>query len=170
MKFLAMGMLLLSGVSCSNIQTRATKYITFYNVKVPPVVKTTAYTQTERDHLKYKKKTAAGTTLIANHSAAADWSQFPIGTKLLIDNKIYVIDDYGSALVKKTGEIPVVDIYQPSKSMMRKYGSKYHTDVQIVELGSFQKSLEILSKRQKFTHCRTMLERIKKQQHLYAYN
>ncbi len=45
-------------------------------------VRTTAYTHTESDHVKYGNKTALGTVLRYTpeyHSAAADWSFFSAG-------------------------------------------------------------------------------------------
>ncbi len=121
-------------------------------------IKTTAYTHTEKDHIKYKKKTALGTPLHST-SAAADWSVFPAGTILLIDNKKYVITDYGSALVKPPGSTPVVDIYQPSQSAMRKWGVRYFT-IKVLKWGNWNASANILKTRLKYSHCRTMYSRI----------
>ena len=65
------------------------------------VVKTTAYTDSESGHRRYGVKNAIGSHLQSGsiHSAAADWSHFPLGTKFrIVDNdKTYVVDDYGSA-------------------------------------------------------------------------
>lgn len=146
--------LLLCGVSCTAV--KSTK------ISKPIKLKTTAYAAQEKDHKKYKNNSAIGKPLIKNHSCATDWSQFPVGTKLKIDNHLYVVDDYGSALIKPLNEIPVVDIYQPSLVMMKEYGSKYHDNVQIIEMGSFEKSMEILQSRKAYAHCRIMLERIRK--------
>lgn len=121
-------------------------------------IKTTAYTHTEKDHLKYKKKTALGTPLRST-SAAADWSVFPAGTILLINGTKYVITDYGSALVKPKGSTPVVDIYQPSASAMRKWGVK-HFEAKVLKWGNWRASADILKKRLGFSHCRTMYYRI----------
>ena len=78
------------------------------------VVRTTAYTHSERDHLAYGPRNAVGTALkytSSVRSAAADWSVYPLGTTFRIKGQpyLYVVDDYGSALVG-TGTI---DIYQP---------------------------------------------------------
>ena len=45
-------------------------------------VRTTAYTQSESDHLRYGARTAIGTALKygAINSAAADWARWPCGT------------------------------------------------------------------------------------------
>ncbi len=64
------------------------------------VVKTTAYTDSESGHRSYGVKNAIGSRLQSGsmNSAAADWSRFPIGTKFRIvdNNQLYVIDDYGA--------------------------------------------------------------------------
>ena len=156
-------LLLFSGVSCSStVNFRKTS-------NNPIVLKTTAYAFQEKDHKVYKNKSAIGTKLIKNQSCATDWSQFPVGTELKIDDKLYIVDDYGSALIKPKGAIPVVDIYQTSLTMMKKYGAKYHNNVQIVKMGSFEKSLQILQSRKQYAHCRTMAERIMKNQNLQLY-
>src|SRR5205807_4862720 len=49
-------------------------------------IRTTAYTHTESDHTQYGCQTCIGTTLCygAVHSAAADWSRWPVGTTFRI--------------------------------------------------------------------------------------
>ena len=88
------------------------------------VVRTTAYTSTESDHLIYGDKNATGTTLRYTNrvrSAAADWSFYPVGTTFRIKGLpyLYVVDDYGSALTG-TGTI---DIYKPTKEIMGLWGT-----------------------------------------------
>jgi 3D (Asp-Asp-Asp) domain-containing protein len=48
-------------------------------------VRTTAYTHTESDHIRYQKKNAIGTQLKygKTRSAAADWSIFPLGMLII---------------------------------------------------------------------------------------
>ncbi|MEA3186239.1 MAG: hypothetical protein QOD99_69, partial [Chthoniobacter sp.] len=62
-------------------------------------VRTTAYTQTEPGG----SNSACGRPLRSSlvHSAAADWSRYPVGTRFQIisTGEICEIDDYGSALV-----------------------------------------------------------------------
>ncbi len=125
-------------------------------------VRTTAYTHTESDHMRYGRKNAIGTQLRLDKnysSAAADWSIFPLGTKFKMDGygKTYVIDDYGSALVGK----PTIDIYHPSKRAMNNWGVR-HVDIEIIEFGDYEKSREILEERKKWRHCRAMLSAINK--------
>ena len=127
------------------------------------VVRTTAYTCTESDHLIYGNKNATGTALRYTNrvrSAAADWSFYPVGTTFRIKGLpyLYVVDDYGSALTG-TGTI---DIYKPSKEVMGQWGRR-NVELTIVQWGSFTRSAELLSQRTKFDHCRQMLANIVRQ-------
>ncbi|NLT69440.1 MAG: hypothetical protein GXX91_01935 [Verrucomicrobiaceae bacterium] len=120
-------------------------------------VRTTAYTHTEADHVKYGNKTALGTVLRYTpeyHSAAADWSRFPLGTKFRIKgyDRIFVVDDYGSALVgTKT-----IDIYFPTVERMENWGARL-VEIQILEMGSFHESRKILAARANHPYCLAML-------------
>ena len=83
-------------------------------------VRSTAYTHTESDHLVYGNRSALGTELRYTpeyHSVAADWSRFPLGTKFRIRgyDRIFVVDDYGSALVGTH----TIDVYFPDKDRMK---------------------------------------------------
>ena len=127
------------------------------------VVRTTAYTCSEDDHLIYGSKNATGTHLRYTNrvrSAAADWSFYPVGTTFRIKGLpyLYVVDDYGSALTG-TGTI---DIYKPSKDIMNLWGRR-NVELTIVQWGSFTRSAELLSQRTKFDHCRQMLSNIVRQ-------
>ena len=127
------------------------------------VVRTTAYTCSEDDHLIYGSKNATGTPLRYTNrvrSAAADWSFYPVGTTFRIKGLpyLYVIDDYGSALTG-TG---TVDIYKPNKDVMNLWGRRT-VEMTIVQWGSFNRSAEILSQRTKHPHCRQMLANIVRQ-------
>jgi 3D (Asp-Asp-Asp) domain-containing protein len=124
------------------------------------VVRTTAYSHTESDHLKYGAKNAVGTRLQCGsvRSAAADWSVFPVGTQFKIQGRpeLFVIDDYGSALVgTKT-----IDIYHTSKKGIRNWGVR-HVNITIVKWGCFNKSLNIISDRKKYAHIRKMYAEIR---------
>lgn len=111
-------------------------------------VKTTAYTHTEKDHLKYKTASAVGGKLKygGTRSAAADWSVYPVGTVFKIegDKNLYEVDDYGSALVGTR----TIDLYKPTKSAMKAWGAR-KVDIQVVRWGSPAKSLAILKPRAK---------------------
>ena len=127
------------------------------------LVRTTAYTHSECDHLIYGNKNAAGTELRYTNrvrSAAADWSFYPLGTTFRIKGLpyLYVVDDYGSALTG-TG---TVDLYKPSKEVMNIWGRR-NVELQVVQWGSFTRSAAILTKRTNFDHCRQMLANIIRQ-------
>jgi len=127
------------------------------------VVRTTAYTHTEADHLIYGRKNAAGTTLRYGskvRSAAADWSVYPVGTTFRIKGLpyLYVVDDYGSALVG-TG---TVDLYKPSKEVMNAWGRR-NVELTIVRWGSQARSAEILKDRVHHAHCRQMFTSLVRQ-------
>ena len=123
-------------------------------------VRTTAYTHNESDHIVYGVKNALGTNLRFGsvRSAAADWSRFPVGTLFRIAGQpgvVYVVDDYGSALVG-TGTI---DLYKPSRSMMDNWGVR-HVDIQVIQWGSYEKSMELMRDRTKWRHVRAMMDGI----------
>ncbi len=127
------------------------------------IVRTTAYTCSEDDHLIYGSKNATGTQLRYTNrvrSAAADWSFYPVGTTFRIKGLpyLYVVDDYGSALTG-TG---TVDIYKPNKDIMALWGRR-NVELTIVQWGSFNRSAELLSKRTHFAHCKQMLANIVRQ-------
>jgi 3D (Asp-Asp-Asp) domain-containing protein len=123
-------------------------------------IRTTAYTHTEADHIKYGNRTASGTSLKYGQvrSAAADWSVYPVGTVFQIegDSALYIVDDYGSALVgTKT-----IDLYKPTSSSMNIWGVR-KVNIRIVKWGCYVKSLAILKPRQsKASHVREMVSRL----------
>ena len=123
-------------------------------------IRTTAYTHTESDHTKYGRKTACGTNLRfgQTRSAAADWSRFPVGTRFQIedDPSIYVVEDYGSALVGKD----TIDLYRPSRRSMNAWGVR-HVRIRILDWGSSERSLEIMRGRTHHQSVRRMAEKIK---------
>ncbi len=127
------------------------------------LVRMTAYTCTEWDHIQYGNKSAAGTTLLygRTRSAAADWSYYPIGTTFRIKGMpaTYVIDDYGSAL---TGTA-TIDLYKPSHEVMNQWGLR-QVEVKVLKWGSMKRSVELLSKRTRHRHCRQMLNNILRMQ------
>lgn len=116
-------------------------------------VRTTAYTHTEAGG----SKNAIGSRLRFGgdvSSAAADWSWLPVGTRFRLADtgRVYVIEDYGSALIgKKT-----IDLYMPSVSMMRSWGVRT-VDIEILEWGSPVMSRMLLQSRGKGTIIKRML-------------
>ena len=107
-------------------------------------VRTTAYTHTEAGG----RRNAVGTRLSGKNvmSAASDWSRWPLGTKFRIveTDEVFQIDDYGSALIG-TGTI---DLYKTNRLAMRKWGVR-SVDIDVLEWGSTEKSLEVLAPRKK---------------------
>jgi 3D (Asp-Asp-Asp) domain-containing protein len=129
------------------------------------MVRTTAYTHTESDHIQYGRKSAAGNTLQYGsqvRSAAADWSKYPLGTRFMIEGLPYeyVVDDYGSALVGTE----TIDIYKPEKGTMNNWGVR-NVPIRVLEWGSFEESRKILDGRKNVRHAdhvREMLHEIEK--------
>lgn len=129
------------------------------------MVRTTAYTHSESDHLQYGRKSAAGNTLQYGsqvRSAAADWSKYPLGTRFMIEGLPYeyVVDDYGSALVGTE----TIDIYKPEKGTMNQWGVR-NVPIRVLEWGSFEQSRKILDERKNVRHAdhvREMLREIEK--------
>ena len=82
-------------------------------------VRTTAYHHSEPGG----RATAVGGYLRPTHSAAADWSWLPAGTRFRIveTGDEYLIEDYGSALVGRY----TIDIYKSTRAAMNKWGVRY---------------------------------------------
>ena len=124
-------------------------------------VKTTAYTETEKDHLIHGRSTALGTPLKYGkvRSAAADWSVFPVGTVFQIDGEpfVYEVDDYGSALVGTN----TIDLYKPDKKAMKQWGAR-KVNIKVVKWGSFSRSLAIMKPRTNNNYIQRMVERIQR--------
>src|SRR5215469_2195507 len=87
-------------------------------------VKTTAYSHAEHGHRRYRRSNAVDGQLAAANfnSAAADWSRFPIGTtfRILGSDRLYVVDDYGSALVGTDN----IDLYMPTRREVVSWGAR----------------------------------------------
>lgn len=118
-------------------------------------VRTTAYHHSEPGG----RVTAVGGYLRPTHSAAADWSWLPAGTRfrILETGEDYVIEDYGSALVGKY----TIDLYKSTRGEMNRWGVRYVT-IEITELGSYKTSLAVLVPRQRHPHVRAMVAGLKK--------
>lgn len=94
-------------------------------------------------------------------SAAADWSVYPLGTKFKIKGLpyTYVVDDYGSALVGTN----TVDLFYPTLRAMRKWGTR-KIEITVIQWGSYDRSLRLLSGRTRYKHCRRMYYACKRMQ------
>src|SRR5689334_9379029 len=120
-------------------------------------VRTTAYTRKEEGGI----KNALGTYLSGRHvmSAAADWSRFPLGTRFRIvsTREEYIIDDYGTALVGSN----TIDLYKPTKLEMKRWGVR-SVDIDILQWGSEEKSLQVLGPRAKHAQVQKMMASLQK--------
>ena len=122
-------------------------------------VRTTAYTQSESDHRRYKALTALGTPLKygAINSAAADWARWPCGTifRIRATGELYQIDDYGFAL----SGVNTIDLYKPSRRLMNEWGVRRVT-IEIYKWGdpwaSYRKMICVRS----YRHIKRMMKEI----------
>jgi 3D (Asp-Asp-Asp) domain-containing protein len=123
-----------------------------------PNVRTTAYTNHEGGSGCHN---ALDCRLSGQHvmSAASDWSHFPLGTRFRIaDTKEeYIIDDYGNALVGTD----TIDLYKPSRLEMKNWGVR-HVDIDILQWGSEEQSLKVLTPRAKHRCVRQMVSALEK--------
>ena len=151
--------LLLTGCAVNQEKSKTTERSANNRVCQRKVVKTTAYTDSESGHRCYGVKNAIGSQLQSGsiNSAAADWSHFPVGTKFrIVDNDTtYVVDDYGPALVGTD----TIDLYVTSRRMMNQWGAR-RVSIEVLEKGSYEKSLEVLKPRQRSWYARQMVKNI----------
>jgi len=117
-------------------------------------VRTTAYCVHERGG--GGRRNAIGEYLSHSEvrSAASDWSRFPLGTrfKIVETAEEYVIDDYGTALVGTN----TIDLYKPTRLEMKRWGVR-QVDIDILQWGSDEQSIKVLSPRAKHRTARRML-------------
>jgi 3D (Asp-Asp-Asp) domain-containing protein len=123
-----------------------------------PQVRTTAYTHHEGGS---GARNAVGTYLSGRHvlSAASDWSRYPLGTRFRLTdtNEEYVIDDYGNALVGTN----TIDLYKVTRSEVKKWGVRY-VDIDILQWGSEEESLKVLTPRRKHRCVKKMVAALEK--------
>jgi 3D (Asp-Asp-Asp) domain-containing protein len=124
-------------------------------------VRTTAYTHTESDHLQHGSQTCIGSTLRhdAVHSAAADWSRWPLGTtfRILETGEICKVDDIGWALSGRN----TIDLYKPTRGAMNGWGTRT-VNIEILNWGDDHGALAVLSKRSKYAHVQRMMKDLEK--------
>jgi len=124
-------------------------------------VRTTAYTHTESDHLKHGSQTCIGTTLRYDtvHSAAADWSRWPLGTtfRILDTGEICKVDDIGWALSGRN----TIDLYKPTREAMNGWGTRT-VNIEILNWGDDHEALGVLRKRTKYAHVQRMVKDLEK--------
>jgi 3D (Asp-Asp-Asp) domain-containing protein len=129
--------------------------------KVP--VTATAYSSGAKCNGAWAQRNAIGGRLQSGqvNSAAADWSRFPVGTKFRVveTGKVYVVDDYGSAMVGKDK----VDLFHTSYRDVYRWGVR-QVNLEILEWGCPDKSLDILKPRARAPHVRRMVQALQGQQ------
>jgi len=117
-------------------------------------VRTTAYCVHERGG--GGRRNAIGDYLSCRvvRSAASDWSRFPLGTrfKIVETAEEYVIDDYGTALLGTN----TIDLYKPTRLEMKRWGVR-QVDIDILQWGSDERSIKVLTARAKHRTPRRML-------------
>jgi 3D (Asp-Asp-Asp) domain-containing protein len=149
-RFTLLGTVGFLGASCAT-QPKPTATVLAQPQRITKV-RTTAYTHTERGG----RRNAVGTRLSGKNvmSAASDWSRWPLGTKFRIlgTDEIFQIDDYGGALIG-TGTI---DLYKTNRLAMTQWGVR-SVDIEILEWGSTQRSLEVLAPRKNNRRVRAMI-------------
>ena len=123
-------------------------------------VRTTAYTQSESDHLRYGSLTALGTPLRHGtvNSAAADWARWPCGTifRIRATGEIFEVDDYGFAL----SGVNTIDLYKTNKKLMREWGVRRVT-IEILHWGNPWASYRKMIRVRAYRHIRRMMNEIK---------
>lgn len=123
-------------------------------------VRMTAYTHSEKDHKRYGRKTALGTTLQTGsiNSVAADWARWPAKTRFRIreTGQICEVDDYGWALAGTN----TIDLYRPSRKAMNQWGTRRVT-IEILHWGDPWYSYKRLTPARKHKHVKRMMKEIK---------
>jgi 3D (Asp-Asp-Asp) domain-containing protein len=157
LKFAGLGALICLLASCETPNPQAANQTATAHGRRITNVRTTAYTHTERGG----RHNALGKNLSGQGhvSAAADWSRFPLGTRFQIvgTQDRYVIDDYGGALVGTN----TIDLYMTNRRAMRLWGVR-RVDIDILEWGSKQMSLQVLTPRKKNALVRRMIAGIER--------
>ena len=122
-------------------------------------VQATAYSSGPKCNGAWANLNAVGGSLKSGevNSAAADWSRFPLGTKFRVKEtgKLYMVDDYGSAMVGKDK----VDLFMTNYRDVRRWGVKDVT-LEIVEWGCHEESLTVLKPRWRSRHVKVMIKQL----------
>jgi 3D (Asp-Asp-Asp) domain-containing protein len=144
-----------SGLTACSTATVAKKPAVPKTQTVPAVA--TAYGASAKCNSKWAGRNAIGGRLKSGEvtSAAADWSRFPVGTKFRVKEtgRVYVVDDYGSAMVGKDK----VDLFKTNYREVYRWGVR-QVNLEILEWGSFEKSLTILKPRSRSRHVKNMVQ------------
>lgn len=124
------------------------------------VVRATAYSHMQNEPGAPGRMNAAGGILKWGQvrSAAADWSKYPVGTKFRIKGLpyLYVVDDYGSALAGTN----TIDIFHPTLGGIKNWGLRT-IEIDVIQWGSWDRTLALLKGRQHRWHTRQMYAQAK---------
>jgi 3D (Asp-Asp-Asp) domain-containing protein len=122
------------------------------------IVRTTAYTSAEPGG--HHDACGGLLTTGAIHSAAADWSRYPVGTRFRIveTGEVCEIDDYGSALIGTN----TIDLYKDNRRQMSTWGVRM-VHIEFLVWGSPRRSLEILTPRARNSQVRPMIAALRQQ-------
>ena len=113
--------------TATNVASTETKNDTVKTTSKSRIFKVTAYCPCSKCCGKYSNgKTSSGKKAQANHTVAAS-TQFSFGTKLLINGKVYTVEDRGGAIKGDK-----IDVYMNTHSQALAWGVKY-LPVQVVE-------------------------------------
>ena len=85
----------------------------------------TAYTTSYEDCGKIDGITTSGT--IAKYGTIAAPPHIDFGTKIIIDNEHFVVEDRGSAIIQRENGTSVIDMWLPSTEECKQYGRQYKT-------------------------------------------
>ncbi|MDP0490070.1 MAG: 3D domain-containing protein [Verrucomicrobiota bacterium JB023] len=120
-------------------------------------VRATAYSHMQNEPGAPGRMNAAGGILKYGNvrSVAADWSRYPLGTTFKIKGlpHLYVVDDYGSALTNTN----TIDMFHPTLAGIKRWGVR-NLEIDIVKMGSYERSLALLKGRQGYWHCKDMYD------------
>jgi 3D (Asp-Asp-Asp) domain-containing protein len=158
---LSAGLALLLSAGCATHPVPATPAQPAPKITAKIPVKASAYSYGAKCNGAWAKRNAIGGCLQSGaiNSAAADWSRFPVGTKFRVaeTGKLYIVDDYGSAMVGKDK----VDLYMPNYGQVNRWGLRDVT-LEILEWGSHDESLTILQPRAhgRYGYVRRMVEQL----------
>ncbi|HEX4086227.1 MAG TPA: 3D domain-containing protein [Chthoniobacteraceae bacterium] len=151
---LALALIVIYLAGCANPPPNGAAHV----ADVAKFVRMTAYTCTEAGG----RHDACGGVLTTGsvHSAAADWSRYPVGTRFQIveTGELCEIDDYGSALVGTN----TIDLYKDTRRDMRTWGVRM-VHIRILIWGSPRRSLEILTPRSRNRCVRPMISALRQQ-------
>ena len=127
------------------------------------VVRTTAYTHTEADHLAYGTKNAFGTGL--SYTPEYHSVRQPTGRSFRWErssrSRVMTGSSSSTTTAAHWSAPKLIDLYFPDRKRMNNWGSRI-VNIEVLELGSFQTSFRVLAERGKHPHCLKMMASLMK--------